>query len=124
MIFKGLVSVLALGAACFSAAALADDPNDPDMRDPRNLARDRAIIKKLNQDQLAYVRERDARYAEGWKAYREQGGRVQGRGVDRSDYADAQDSYARDRAEYERKRAAWRRAVQMCEAGHYQYCDG
>lgn len=123
MKFTRVLLGLTLGAVVMPSVALADDPNDPDMRDPRNRARDKAIIRKLNQDQLAYVRQRDARYAEGWRAYREQNGSVSGRGVDSADYGDAQASYRRDRAQYERDRAAWRRAVELCRSGDYRYCD-
>ncbi len=104
-----LVCALALGAALLPAAAMADDPNDPSMRSAEARARDRAIIRRLNQEQLAHVRERDARYAEGWRAYRSRG----------SD----NDDYARQRADYERKMAAWRRAVAACRAGDYSACD-
>ncbi|PKB24837.1 hypothetical protein B0I00_0015 [Novosphingobium kunmingense] len=124
MKFTKVLLGLTLGAIVMPSIALADDPNDPDMRDPRNRARDKAIIKKLNQDQLAYVRKRDAQYAEGWRAYREQNGNVRGRGVDESEYRDSMADYQRERARYERDRAAWRRAVQLCQSGHYQYCDG
>ncbi|WP_296676368.1 hypothetical protein [Novosphingobium sp.] len=117
MKFARLFGMLALGAAIIPAIASADDPNDRDMRDPRNRARDKAIIRQLNVDQLAHVRERDARYAEGWKAYRQQGGRSEAYANDRADYE-------QQRAAYERKRAAWRRAVAMCQSGHYEYCDG
>ena len=68
-------------------------------------ARDKAIIKRLNQEQFAHVRQRDARYADGWRTYRE-GPRV---GAGRQ-------------AQYERDMAAWRRAVAKCRAGYHAYC--
>lgn len=120
-----LFCALAAGAALFPSVAMADDPRDPLLsRSAEARARDKAIIRRLNQDELAHVRERDARYAEGWQAYREQGGRNEDYAARRSDYDRAQADYARQRAAYERQRAAWRHAVQMCESGHYEYCDG
>ena len=105
--FASLVCTLALGAVLLPASALADDPHDLSMRSPAARARDRAIIKRMNQDQLAYVRRRDADRLQTY--------RVAQRGHD-SRYADA-------RAEYGRKMAAWRRAVAACNAGHWEYCD-
>ena len=98
-----------------STAALADDPNDPSMRDPRNRARDRAIIRQLNVDQLAYVRARDARYAEGWRAHRELPER-------RAEHAREVSRYDRERDQYERDMAAWRRDVAECRAGNTRRC--
>lgn len=93
----------AIVLALFLAAApvLADDPNDPAMRSAAARERDRAIIRRLNQQELARVRARDAKYAEGWQAYREAPAR---------------------RAEYERKMAEWRRAVRLCNSGRHEYC--
>ncbi|MCW1402363.1 hypothetical protein OKA06_08505 [Novosphingobium sp. MW5] len=110
-IFAGAVA-LALGTVA-AAPALADDPNDPAMRDPAARAKDRAIIRKLNRDQLAYVQKRDAEYAKGWQAWRE----YQERGPE------ADEGYASARARHERDMAAWRRAVAACEAGRWEYCD-
>lgn len=105
---KGLLGcALALCAALLPTAALADDPNDPTMRSAAARARDSAIIKRMNQQQLAYVRQRDAKR---WQAYREAQ-----RGHD--------DAYADARAEYADKMRAWRRAVAACNAGHWEYCD-
>ncbi len=92
---------LALGAVTLSNAALADDPNDPAMRSKETRARDKAIIRKLNLDQAAYVRQRDARQASGWTAYKD---------------------YPTQKAAYERKMAEWRRAVRLCESGHHENC--
>ena len=96
---------LALGIAFIPTAASADDPRDPSMRSAEARARDKAIIKRLNQDQLATVQQRDAQYAEGWRAYRE-GPKV---------------NVARQ-AQYEREMAAWRRAVAKCRAGDREFC--
>jgi hypothetical protein len=97
---------LALGAALLPTTALADDPHDPTMRSAAARARDRAIIKQMNQQQLAYVRERDAKSRQ---AYREAQNA-------------ARDTYADARAEYAHKMRAWRHAVAACNAGHWEYC--
>lgn len=96
-----LLSAFALAAVLSPVPAMADDPNDPAMRSAAARERDRAIIRRLNQQELARVRARDAKYAEGWQAYREAPAR---------------------RAEYERKMAEWRRAVRLCNSGHHEYC--
>ncbi len=103
MHMKLLAGALALGVSVVPSVALADDPNDPTMRSAAARAKDRAIIRQLNLDQAAYVKARDARQAKGWAAYK---------------------AYPAKRAAYERRMAEWRRAVRMCEDGHYQYCDG
>lgn len=95
--------IAVLAAAVVSTAALADDPNDPTMRDPRARARDRAVIRQLNLNELARVRARDARVSAANRASAER--------------------YQRDRAQYERDMAAWRHAVSRCRAGDYRYCD-
>ena len=102
-----LTCALVITAAVLPAAAHADDPRDASMRSPAARARDRAIIRRMNQDQLAYVRERDARRMQAFRDARA--------GRD-ARYADA-------RADYERKMAAWRHAVAACNAGRYEYCD-
>ncbi len=98
---------LALSAVLLPSAALADDPHDPTMRNAAARARDRATIKRMNQQQLAYVRQRDARQMQSYRARQD--------GYD-ADYADA-------RAEYAQKMRAWRRAVAACNAGQWAYCD-
>ena len=105
-----ILCALALGVATQSAVAAADDPNDRTMN-AAAIARDRAIIRRLNQEQLAHVRQRDARYAEGWRSYRN------GKGTDQ------QQRYADDRRRYARKMAAWRQAVAACRAGDRDACD-
>lgn len=111
----------ALAVALLPAVALADDPNDPAMRSATARARDRETIRQLNRDELARVRERDARYAEGWRAAR--GGTNFEYSRSSQDYARAQADYARDRADYERDLAQWRRAVAACRAGNYAACE-
>lgn len=101
-----LVRAVAIGAALMPVAALADDPHDPTMRSAAARARDRAIIKRMNQQQLAYVRQRDARMMRNYRAA----------GGDRGGYEEA-------RADYARQMAAWRRAVAACNAGRWEYCD-
>lgn len=106
MRFGLLGCALVVGAALLPTVALADDPHDPTMRSAEARARDRAIIKRMNQQQLAYVRQRDARQAQ---TYREA----------QSD----RDSYAEARADYAQRMKAWRRAVAACNAGRWEYCD-
>ena len=100
------VGTFAMGVALLPTTAFADDPHDPTMRSAAARARDRAIIKQMNQQQLAYVRKRDARIMQNYRDARNE----------RGTYADA-------RAEYERKMKAWRRAVAACNSGRWEYCD-
>ncbi|WP_395390924.1 hypothetical protein WBP07_10180 [Novosphingobium sp. BL-8A] len=118
---RGSRILLALSAPAFACGILAagpahaDDPSDPTMT-PQAIARDRAIIRKLNQDQLASVRKRDAQYAEGWKAYKGQRGEERG-----GDDSDAR-NYAEARRQYDADLARWRRDVAACRAGDYSRC--
>jgi hypothetical protein len=114
---------LALGTVLMPMPAVADDPNDPSMRTAEARARDRAIIRRLNQEQLAHVRQRDARYAEGWRAYRSRGANSEDYAQRRSDYERARQRYAEDQSQYQRQMAAWRRAVAACRAGYRSACD-
>ena len=93
-----IAGAIALGLALCPVTALADDPRDPDMQSREARERDAAMIRQLNREQLAYVRERDARWAE---QRREQEARL---------------------AQYEREMAEWRHAVKMCRAGDTRYC--
>src|SRR3546814_12103912 len=61
------VSAAALAVAAAYGPALADDPYEK--LTPEELAQDRETIRRLNREQLDYVRKRDAGYAEGWRAY-------------------------------------------------------
>lgn len=101
------VCALAIGATLLPATAFADDPYDLTMRTAAARAKDRAIIKQMNQNQLAYVRERDANNLQSYR---------QAQTERTSAYADA-------RAEHERKMTAWRRAVAACNAGRWDSCD-
>lgn len=122
----GLFVCAALAASLIPATALADDPTDPAMRSPAARSRDREIIRQLNREELARVRERDARYAEGWRAYRGRAN-LAATAPDYSrqtrDYERAQADYARDRAAYQRDLAQWRRAVAACRDGDYSACE-
>ena len=112
----------AIAAAMMPAAALADDPNDPAMRSAAARARDKEMIRELNLKQLEAVRKRDARYAKGWREWRE--AKADGGGASRSSRNDrANADYAKRRAKYEREMAEWRRAVAACRAGDYSACD-
>ncbi|MDE2561070.1 MAG: hypothetical protein KGL48_02385 [Sphingomonadales bacterium] len=115
----------AIAAAVIPAAAMADDPRDPAMRSAAARARDHEIIRQLNLKEAAKVRERDARYAQTWRTYRnvrngrddpEYAARVQ-------DHQRAMADYADRRAKYEHDMAAWRRAVAACRDGDYSACD-
>lgn len=118
-----LLAGAALAALAVSAAALADDPHDPAMRSAAARARDRAMIRELNRQELAMVQQRDAGYAEGWRATREAQGAQDGYDAQRRDADAAQADYARSRAQYDRDMAAWRRAVAACRAGDWSACD-
>jgi hypothetical protein len=100
------VGALALGGVVLPGAALADNPRDPTMRSAAARARDRAIIRQLNEEQLAYVRRRDAGRMKAFRAAR----------------AGRDERYAEARAEHARKMAAWRHAVAACRAGRWEYC--
>jgi hypothetical protein len=112
-----LMVCAALAAVMMPATAWADDPHDPAMRSAAARARDREIIRQLNLQEGARVRERDARYAQGWRSAQAD------RGYASSDHQRAMADYAHDRAQYERDMANWRRAVAACRAGDYSACD-
>lgn len=110
---KLITGAMALASCLVSPLAMADDPNDPAMRDPKARARDRAIIRQLNLNQLAYVQKRDAEYAKQWRAWREYHQNLRRSG---------DEDYAAARARHERDIAEWRRAVRLCEMGQHEYC--
>lgn len=113
---KGWLAALAvLGCVAGTSAGWADDPHDPAMRSAAARARDRAVIRQLNLRELAHVRQRDARYARQWHAWRDQG-------AARAEHRRRLQAYDRQRARHERDMAAWRRAVAACRAGDYRYC--
>ena len=104
--FGSFACALAMSAVLLPAAAFADDPRDPTMHNPAVRARDRAITRRMNQDQLSYVRQRDAGSPHAYRT-------TQGEG---------DEAYADARAEYARELAAWRHAVAACNAGRWEYC--
>jgi hypothetical protein len=120
-----LLICAALVAAMTPAVALADDPNDPTMHDPAARARDHEQTRQLNAGEIAMVRERDARYAEGWRAYRGAGNTLAANDEYAARWQDqdrAVANYARDHAQYEQEMAAWRRSVAACRSGDYSAC--
>ena len=122
MNLKLLAGALALAAAALPSVALADDPLDPKMQSEAARQRDAAMIRKLNQDMLAQVQARDASYAAGWKAYREQP-RVQAEYRERlAAYQREVERSAAERRQYERDMAEWRRKDAACRGGNYAAC--
>lgn len=120
---KLILGALALATALLPVSALADDPHDPTMRSAAARARDHAIIRRLNQNELAYVQQRDARDAEGWRNYRSRGANSEDYARRRADYERTNQRYAEDQNHYQRQMSAWRRAVAACRAGVYSACD-
>lgn len=108
------VVVASITFALAPISAWADDPHDPEMQSPAALARDRALTRQLNLGELARVRKRDAGM---FAAYNDR------RDAASSAHQQAMDDYARDRAQYERDMARWRRAVAACRAGDYDACN-
>lgn len=117
----GSLISLALIVSALPAAALADDPRDPTMRNAAARAQDREDTRRLNLDALARVRARDARGTQGWRAA---DGTAGVEYASRSqDYRRAMSDYERNRAAYNRDMAEWRRGVAACRAGDYSACD-
>lgn len=117
----GALFLVAMAACMMSGTAQADDPRDPTMQSPAARARDRAIIRKLNMDQAAYVRERDAREMRRYRNAQLAGN--QEYAARRQDYREAMADHQRERDAYARAMADWRRAVARCRAGDYSACD-
>jgi len=119
-----LISCTVIIAAMMPNVALADDPNDPTMRSAAARARDRAIIRQLNVQELERVRRRDARYAQHKRAASKAYAARKQVYTDRlHDHEIAKADYARNRAKYERDMAEWRRAVAACRAGDRAACN-
>ncbi|MBH5322244.1 hypothetical protein [Aurantiacibacter sediminis] len=118
MKFLVVTAALGLGTVLLHAPAEAcmQDRDCVDTRTSEEREADAAEIRRLNLEQARYVRQRDARNAPRVRAYDEQ---FEQQDRYREDMAD----YERDRADYEAEVAAWRRAVRLCRAGHYEYCD-
>ncbi|HEX7694956.1 MAG TPA: hypothetical protein VF409_10735 [Sphingomonas sp.] len=118
----GIALCGAVLAAMMPAAAWADDPRDPAMRNADARARDSAATRELNRQENARVLKRGVT----WRVVRA-GGRDEAADGDYA--AAAQDherdmaEYRRSRARYEREMADWRRAVAACDAGEYDACD-
>lgn len=122
MSFKLLAGAIVVAAVTLPSAALADDPRDPKMRSEAAREADRAMIRKLNRDMLAQVQARDAQYAVGWKAHREQP-RVQAEYRERlAAYEREVERSAAERRRYEREMAEWRRKDAACRGGNYAAC--
>lgn len=123
MKFVYLLAPLAAGAAPITVptpvVASTMCLQDQDCSDTRTRAEreaDAAEIRRLNNEQARHVRERDARYAEGWREH--------GAYPARSDqYERARARYEQSRAQYEADLAEWRRRVRLCREGYYEYCD-
>lgn len=113
----GFLCAAALAAATLSGPVHADDPYEK--LTPEELARDKATIRRLNREQLDYVRKRDAQYARGWRAY-DDARRSPDYGESR--YARQMRDYESDRRDYERAMADWREDVAACRAGYYSRC--
>lgn len=114
-----LLSAAAL-VATVSVPALADDPNDN--MTPEELARDRETIRRLNREQLDYVRKRDAQYAEGWRAYNGASNGARRSSSSDTRYRAEVRAYEADRRRYEQAMAEWREDVAACRAGYYEHC--
>lgn len=110
----GWLAPIALATIC-STSALADDPRDKAMT-PEAIARDSETIRKMNQDQLDYVKRRDAKQAEQWGAYKQAQ-------RDASQYERDRAAYEAERERYEVRMARWRADVAACRAGDYSRCD-
>ena len=108
---KLAAGAIALTIAAIATSASADNPRDPSMRSQAARDRDAAIIRGLNNRELARVRARDAQYAQGWSDYHA---------------GSAAGTYTPEtaRAENARRMAEWREAVRRCEDGDRAYCAG
>lgn len=126
---KAMLAAMAVAAsAILSEPALADDPFDPAM-DAEGIARDRELTRELNVGELEYVRERDARYAQGWRDYDRARRARDEHAQDLAEYEARQADYERDarrytedRRRYEQAMADWRADVADCRAGYYKAC--
>jgi len=112
-----------MGWAAFPGLAAADDPFDPEMQTEEARERDRAMIRKLNRDMLAQVQARDARYAEGWRAYRAAPAEADRYARRLAAWQRDTESYAEDRRRYEAAMSRWRRAAAACRADNRAACD-
>lgn len=118
------LSGLALCAVSGATPACADNRPGSGMT-AEALARDRAAIRKLNQDQLASVQRRDAGYAREWRGYADAPHAEHGAvySSDQHSYRAAQHDYAQQRKQYEQAMRDWRADVAACQSGDYDRCD-
>ena len=80
---------------------------------------DREMIRRLNEDMLRQVTERDADYASGWRSHRAYSA---GQHPAQLAYERDRERYEAERARYERAMADWREDVRDCRAGYYEAC--
>ncbi|HEX7850326.1 MAG TPA: hypothetical protein VF485_11400 [Sphingomonas sp.] len=118
----GLLICGAIVAVMMPAAALADDPRDPAMRNAAARARDSAITRELNRRENARVLKRGVTWRTVRGGGRDEAGDDQYAAASQDHERDMAE-YARSRARYERDMADWRRAVAACRAGDDDACD-
>jgi hypothetical protein len=112
---------LTICAGAMAGSALADDRRDPTMG-PSAAARDHETIRQMNLDQLTYVQQRDARYADEARGYAAVRRADDDRDARRRDsYAQQRDAYAQDlqhyraeRQRYDQEMAQWRQDRTDC----------
>ncbi|MBS0283079.1 MAG: hypothetical protein JSS15_01525 [Proteobacteria bacterium] len=106
---------IAIVTAMLPAIAHADDPRDAAMRNAAARAHDSEMTRQLNLKAGVAARATGQRrvvlagggdYAAAMRAHEDEMAR-----------------YTRNRAQYERDMAEWRRAVTACHAGDYSACD-
>ncbi|GGZ09744.1 hypothetical protein ACFSTD_14835 [Novosphingobium colocasiae] len=126
---RAAFTAFALASAAAPQLARADDPTDPAMRNQAAREADRETIRRMNEAQLATVRDRDAGYASGWRAYDATRGRAEYEATSPPPAHDsgyratrAEADYADARREYDEAVAQWRRDVAACRAGYTEYC--
>lgn len=112
--------VLSCSALGWTSVAQADDPLDPTMT-PEAIARDSATIRRMNRQQYDYVRERDARYAQGWRDSAEARA-ASSEARDRQSYARMRADYADSQRQYEEAMQRWEADVAACRDGYYERC--
>ncbi|MGE3690946.1 MAG: hypothetical protein AB7F98_06160 [Novosphingobium sp.] len=106
-----VLAALAVAAGGISETALA--------KSAEWLRRDREIIRRMNQRELAKVRQRDAYYAARNRGVRAQQAAYARR---RAAYEREMADYARQRRSYNVRLSAWRRDVADCRAGVRSAC--
>lgn len=122
--FKIVFTATAVTTAALSllaTPAFADDPHDRSMT-PEAIARDHELTRGLNEGQLAYVRQRDFGYSQGWDAYRAYHADEDEVAYQQRQPADSRHDYMQARRDYDRAMADWRRDVAACRAGDYSRC--